>query len=240
MSYKKIHGHNLEVGFAEGAAFALGKSCSVDIRQSFIETSDPQSGGWKRHLPTTAEWSMACNGLYSRFTQELRSAQASRRAVLVRFTDKSNSCEYYGEAYIETLQTTGSVKELATYSVRLKGNGPLHFESEIEDLLHKVYVAFMSSVPQRIAEIVRENHASYESSGASKTVTVPASGTGYKHVYIVMPSAISLTGVTQPDALDAQMGFTLVSSISDGVIIYKIYESNSRIDCSIGKKITIE
>ncbi len=126
MSYRTVHGHNLTVGFAEGAAFALGKTCSLEIKQNLTEVCDPNEGGWKRFVPGTAEWSMSCSGLYSIFAKELSDAQSDRQPVSVRFTDGSNAIEYHGEAFIESLQMTGTIKELSTYTVRLRGNGPIN------------------------------------------------------------------------------------------------------------------
>lgn len=77
------------------------------------------------------------------------------------------------------------------------------------------------------------------------TVTLPATGTGFKHIYLAVPNGMTITKVTQPDALNAPLSITQVGTISRMVgsiempFVYKLYKSVDEVDSSTSKRLTI-
>ena len=84
---------------------------------------------------------------------------------------------------------------------------------------------------------------SHFSNSVSCTVTIPASGTGFKHIYFAVPSGMTITKVVQPDALNAPLAIQQIGNITRTVAgtsyTYKLYQSIDEIDASVNKRLTI-
>lgn len=81
------------------------------------------------------------------------------------------------------------------------------------------------------------------SNSVACTVTIPANGTGFKRIYLSVPSGMTITRVVQPDALNAPLAITQVGTITRTIggssYTYKLYRSNDLIDSSVSKRLTI-
>lgn len=101
------------------------------------------------------------------------------------------------------------------------------------------YFGFSASEPVDITAL----GTSHASATVSCTVTIPINGTGYKYIYLAVPYNMSITGVVQPDALNAPLAITFVKNINRTIngqnYSYKLYRSEDTIDSSERKRLTI-
>lgn len=131
--YQTIKGKNLIAKMQrhkeEGETpFALSKSCTLELRRSFMQSIDPTRGGWGRYIPGIADWSISVSGLLSEYANELAGAFENGEEVTLRFSDAGETLVYRGKAFVESLTMTGSVREISSYQAKFKGNGPLSME----------------------------------------------------------------------------------------------------------------
>ena len=101
------------------------------------------------------------------------------------------------------------------------------------------YFGFADSQPTN-PEILAADHFS---DSVACTVTIPASGTGFKYIYFAVPSGMTITRVVQPDALNAPLAIQQIGTITRTVggtnYTYKLYQSVDEIDASVNKRLTI-
>ena len=75
------------------------------------------------------------------------------------------------------------------------------------------------------------------------TVTIPANGQGFKHIYFAVPNNMTITRVVQPDALNAPLAITQIGTVErviNGTSYgYKLYQSTDLIDATEPKRLTI-
>ncbi len=103
------------------------------------------------------------------------------------------------------------------------------------------HFSFLDADPASFTELLYG--ASHFSDSVACTVTVPASGEGYKHIYIAIPEAMSVSGIIQPDALNAplviEQAGEITRTLGDNAFVYKLYKSVDTIDCSKSKRLAI-
>ena len=101
------------------------------------------------------------------------------------------------------------------------------------------YFGFADSQPTN-PETLAADHFSND---VACTVTIPASGTGFKYIYFAVPSGMTITRVVQPDALNAPLAIQQIGTITRTVggtnYTYKLYQSVDEIDASVNKRLTI-
>ena len=112
---------------AEGEyrVFGCSKSCEVNEERETMEVSSPTSGIWREYHAGRCGWSCSCECLMSDETDELEEAFRLGKPVAVSLKKRDGQTRYSGKAIITSLKSTGRLREMATYSVRLKGTGEL-------------------------------------------------------------------------------------------------------------------
>lgn len=100
------------------------------------------------------------------------------------------------------------------------------------------YFGFAAEAPTDVTTL----GTSHFSNSVGCTVNIPASGTGFKSVYFAVPNDMTITGVVQPDALNAPLEFTQVGTVTRTLgttnYTYKLYRS-IEINASVSKRLTI-
>ena len=101
------------------------------------------------------------------------------------------------------------------------------------------YFGFANNQPTDVTAL----GANHFSNSVACTVTIPASGTGFKHIYFAVPSGMSISRIVQPDALNAPLAFSQIGTveriINGSSYTYKLYQSDALIDSSVSKRLTI-
>lgn len=130
---------------------------------------------------------------------------------------------------------------VGTYTARFDctyNNVPKYAESTINVNLRK-YFGFSDSTPTDVTTLP----VSHFSNSVNCTITIPASGIGFKHIYFAVPSGMTITRIVQPDALNAPLAFTQIDTINRVIggtsYSYKLYQSTDEIDASVNKRLTI-
>ena len=102
------------------------------------------------------------------------------------------------------------------------------------------YFGFADSQPTNPETL----NASDFSNSVACTITIPANGTGFKHIYFAVPNNMTITRITQPDSLNAPLAFEQIGTISRVISgtshTYKLYQSVDTIDSSLSKRLKIE
>lgn len=101
------------------------------------------------------------------------------------------------------------------------------------------YFGFSADTPADITEL----GTSHASASVGCTIIVPVNGTGFKYIYFAVPNNMTITRVIQPDALNAPLAITQLSNVVRTIngmdYTYKLYRSESAIDSSVAKRLTI-
>lgn len=130
---------------------------------------------------------------------------------------------------------------VGTYTARFDCtyNGIAKYATSVTYVNLRKYFGFASSAPSDPTTLDTSDF----SNSVNCTVTISASPTGFKHIYLAIPSGMTITRVTQPDALNAPLPVTLLGTITrviDGVSYdYKLYQSDDLVDSSFSKRLTI-
>lgn len=111
-----------------------GRSISITTETEIIETSITDSGVFRTYEPTANTWTATIDGVcYLQITNsatlpDIRSWQLAQRKMLFRYqrTDTENNVYLdEGIAIITSVTDTGDMDGVNTFSVTLKGTGPL-------------------------------------------------------------------------------------------------------------------
>ena len=111
-----------------------GTSCSFETTAEDIETSITGSGVWRTYEYVALTWTCSfdgvilLDGLNQASLQDLRAYQYSRQKVLIRYQREDGDGNVYtdeGYALITSISDSGDLDSMATFSVSLKGTGPL-------------------------------------------------------------------------------------------------------------------
>lgn len=127
-------------------------------------------------------------------------------------------------------------------------NGYTRTATRSAALYLRKYFAFMSSAPstvEQIMDLLTDRATSDYSTEVKCSVAVPPNGTGAKHVYIAMPSNMSLSGYTVYEkATNLEFSVTQKSTIPRTIngktLNYILYESVATPDSSNIKEIYIK
>ena len=118
-------------------------------------------------------------------------------------------------------------------------NNVSKFAETITNMNLRKYFGFSDSQPTDVETLA----ASDFSNSVACTVTIPANGEGFKHIYFAVPSGMTITRVVQPDALNAPLAITQIGTVNRTVggntYSYKLYQSVDEIDASVNKRLTI-
>lgn len=114
--------------------YGCGRSCTLSIATSTIETSTTGSGIWATFKPQKNSFSGSIDGIVNLEPGEmitiadLQNLQITLQPLLMRFSmvdalGNDYICE--GTFYITNSSITGSVNDVATFSIELIGSGEL-------------------------------------------------------------------------------------------------------------------
>lgn len=156
-----------------------------------------------------------------------------------RITISSGSAVLYDESVVTTSYTLPSV--VGTYTARFDAtyNNVSKYAESSTNLNLRKYFGFADSQPTNPETLA----ADHFSNSVACTITIPANGTGFKHIYFAVPSGMTITKVVQPDALNAPLAIqqigTITRTIAGTSYTYKLYQSIDEIDASVNKRLTI-
>lgn len=130
-----IKGKNLILSL-NGTAIAAAKNGSIAVDTSFINVCSPISGAWEEVLPTVHKWSASSDGLVSdpQYIDSLLQMQINKTPLTLRFS-MGGAGNRQGTCYIAHIEQTGSVGNLAKYSIQLQGSGALVTPVDFKDLM---------------------------------------------------------------------------------------------------------
>ena len=122
-------------------------------------------------------------------------------------------------------------------------NGISKYVSTHTDINLRKFVGFASEAPSDVTTLGNPSDPNLFGNTVNCTVTVPTNGTGFKRIYFAVPSGMTISRITQPDALNAPLAFTFVDNINRSIggvnYAYKLYQSTDLIDSSVSKRLTI-
>lgn len=132
-----IRGDNVIIYIYDGGLWkpvVCGRSCTLNTQAESIETSITGSGAWRTYEYTALTWTASLEGLIylqktnSLSTSDLRAMQYGRVKILMRYqrTDTAGNV-YLEEGYglITGISDTGDTGSAATFSLEIRGTGPL-------------------------------------------------------------------------------------------------------------------
>lgn len=111
-----------------------GRSCTFNTNAEDIETSITGSGVWRTFEYMALTWTCSfdgvilLDGLDELSLQDIRAWQYGRQKVLLRYQRTDQDGNIYtdeGYALITSISDTGAVDDMATFTIDLKGTGPL-------------------------------------------------------------------------------------------------------------------
>lgn len=132
-----IRGENVILYFYDGGLWkpiVCARSCNLTTNADVIESSITGSGAWRTYEYTALTWSASLEGLIflektnSLSTADIRAMQYGRIKILMRYQRTDEDANVYideGEAIITSVSDTGEYSSAATFSMDLKGTGPL-------------------------------------------------------------------------------------------------------------------
>jgi len=141
MAVKTISGSSLvlSVDLAGGSSYdAIGgsTSCTLNVSQEAIDTTNKESSGRKAFINGVTSWTLDAEAF---FTEGSSGSEAIRPATIYAALEAGTriKCEfasttgitgaksYVGFGYITSLSVSASVAEWSTYSVSIQGDGVL-------------------------------------------------------------------------------------------------------------------
>lgn len=132
-----VRGENVLLFIYDGGLWkpmSCGKSCTITTNAEDIETSLTGSGNWRTFEYVALSWSAQLDGLIllqevnTLCLPDLRVFQSSREKVLLRYQRTDDSGNVYtdeGLAIITSITNNGELDGPATFSMSLKGTGPI-------------------------------------------------------------------------------------------------------------------
>ena len=117
----------------EGEIIGGQKDCSLNRESSTTDVTTKESGMWSEEEITGLSWSVDLNGFVTTDYEKIDKLQrAWRNAELVDVKYGKPGRYEQGRAIITSLSTNSAAKDKTTYSVSLKGYGPLSMPGEEE------------------------------------------------------------------------------------------------------------
>lgn len=132
-----VNGKNVAVYIYDSGSwklYACGRSCSINVSTSFVDTSTSGSGLWATFKPQKHTWNGTIEGAISLNESgqlalpALRALQISMTELYIRYErvdDSGNGYTDEGYAIIVNSSDTGSVDSIATFTIELQGTGVL-------------------------------------------------------------------------------------------------------------------
>lgn len=125
-----IKGKNLILGRVleedKRKAFAYSVACSLEMGRDVLEVAGSTAAN-KEYVPGRLGWSVSCDCLLGTDVSAVEEAFREGLPISVYCRARRNKYEYRGEAIITSLRTTGRQHEVATYSIGMRGTGPLDY-----------------------------------------------------------------------------------------------------------------
>jgi predicted secreted protein len=120
----KIHGKNIILtSSTTGVAFAMAKSCDLDVRCGTIEVSSYEAGAWEHAIADKKSWSVHLSHLVGNIKSN---AQMVGQTVNITLSVVGVSGDTLsGSAIIEEWKVTATKGNLAQGSFSLRGTGAL-------------------------------------------------------------------------------------------------------------------
>ena len=144
MAVKTISGSSLvlqmdqtdDPGSPSYASIGGSTSCSLNVSQEAIDTTNKDSGGRKAFINGVSSWTIYADALFTDGTTGGETVRASTLyaaldggyRVAVNFkcnTGQTGAKEYGGYGYITSLSVNASMAEWSTYSISIQGDGEL-------------------------------------------------------------------------------------------------------------------
>jgi hypothetical protein len=125
----KINGTTVLL-YHDGIAIGHSTNATLSPTMATRDITDKSSGGWEEVAPALRSWQMTGDFWFNKqategFTQQF-ARYNSRALVNVRISDETTGSKAYtGSGYIVDFPATFPLEETATYSVTIKGTGPL-------------------------------------------------------------------------------------------------------------------
>lgn len=159
----------------DGVAVAGQRDCSLSMQGSDIDTTTKTNGGWKTSLQGLKEWSMTMDAV-NYYGEAAAGQRALKRAfiasqniqVIMAFGDEE---VYMGEASITGLDMSGSMEDVSTSSITIKGASALQCE------FAPIFVSASLDSTDKIATLAFDGNLADNTDGALKAaVTFAADG----------------------------------------------------------------
>lgn len=156
-----------------------------------------------------------------------------------KLTVTSNGTTLFDMAVAEATYTLPNVVGAYNIAFTAAYNRVSKNASSVINLNLRKYFGFDSTQPTDPTTL----SASHFSNSVGCTITIFGNSAGFKHIYFAVPYNMSITNITQPDALNAPLAFsqvgTISRTISGNTYQYKLYKSVDLINASIPKRLTI-
>lgn len=141
MQVRKLQGRDLILFTRYGRlyeAVAFSTSCSLTVNQEAIETMSRTGWDWRSHIPGKKDWAVTASGIIA--VKEINTRDLLDllgKTVSVRFASVPPHREEEedfrpdghhtrtGDAVVTSIEETGELDGMATYSISLTGTGEL-------------------------------------------------------------------------------------------------------------------
>jgi predicted secreted protein len=111
-------------------------SCTLNVSQEAIDTTNKDSGGRKAFINGVSSWTLDCEALFTDGSSDgetirpstLYAALDGGYRIAVNFkcdTGQTGAYEYGGYGYITSLSANAAISEWSTYSISIQGDGEL-------------------------------------------------------------------------------------------------------------------
>jgi predicted secreted protein len=124
-----IHGKDCFLSYqndeGEWVVFGGEKTCSFNGSTDMQECASPDSGASREYVPMKTGWTMAFEGLLLDSHTDVMLLWRQRRKIVVRM--KVDEGMAMGNAYITSVNASGTLHEMGRLSLSLQGTGPVSF-----------------------------------------------------------------------------------------------------------------
>jgi predicted secreted protein len=124
-----IHGKDCFLSYQndedEWVVFGGEKTCSFNGSTDMQECASPDSGASREYVPMKTGWTMAFEGLLLDSPTDVMLLWRQRRKIVVRM--KVDEGMAMGNAYITSVNASGTLHEMGRLSLSLQGTGPVSF-----------------------------------------------------------------------------------------------------------------
>lgn len=104
---------------------AFSKSCNLSVSQEFIQACSPVGGRTKKKIPTSYDWSVKCDCLLVNSEQSHKFINALKEGKELTLQFILGGFKQKGKAFIKSIEFTGNIGSLSSYSVAFEGSDAL-------------------------------------------------------------------------------------------------------------------